>query len=99
EILAVASFIKAQTPNSSLANQYRLRGMAVAETHQGKGLGKAIFREGLRQLESRKIPYLWFNARRHAVDFYTKQGCFVLGEEFVIPTVGQHFFMFKELET
>lgn len=97
EILAVATYIFELSDSSPAEKQYRLRGMAVAENQQGKGLGEAVFREGERLLKKKQVTYLWFNARTPAVDFYLKQNCQVLGEEFDIPTAGPHFFMFKNI--
>ncbi|HLS29555.1 MAG TPA: GNAT family N-acetyltransferase [Flavobacteriaceae bacterium] len=97
EILAIASYVFDLSDFSPVEKQYRLRGMAVAANQQNKGFGKAIFQEGERLLREKQIPYLWFNARTPAVDFYKKQNCRVLGEEFNIPTAGPHYYMYKNL--
>lgn len=98
EILAIATYIFDLSEAVAAQKQYRLRGMAVAENQQNKGFGEAIFQKGERLLREKQIPYLWFNARTPAVDFYKKQNCQVLGEEFDIPTAGPHFYMYKHLQ-
>lgn len=97
EILAIATYISDLSEFSPAKKQFRLRGMAVAAHHQHRGFGKAVFQEGERLLKEKQIPYLWFNARTPALDFYLKQNCKVLGNEFVIPTAGPHYYMYKNL--
>lgn len=96
-IRAVATYMQDDSEKLPNKNQYRLRGMAVDEDFQGKGLGKEVFREGERILKEKGITHLWFNARIKAVPFYESSGCRILGDEFDIPTVGPHYFMYKEL--
>lgn len=97
KIIGVASFIQDNSPQISSNNQYRLRGMAISEEEQGRGFGKLIFAKGLQILQEKRVRYLWFNAREHAVEFYKKQDCFIDGRRFVIPGVGPHYFMFRAL--
>lgn len=97
KIQAVATFMQNKNPLLPDSKQYQLRGMAVNHNLQGKGFGKAIFEKGEKLLRLKNIGYLWFNARKTAVDFYRKQGCRILGEEFDIPSVGPHFVMIKKL--
>lgn len=95
EICAIASFMAERSKHFNSKHQHRLRGMAVAEKHRKQKYGQALFLKGHQVLISKKSSLLWFNARREAVAFYKKQGCSVLGKEFIIPDVGPHFFMYK----
>lgn len=97
KIVGVASLMQENSKQHRSKNQYRLRGMAVSPESQGQHLGKALFEESLRLLKKRNVSFLWFNARIAAVDFYKKQGCQLLGEEFMIPDVGPHFLMAKKI--
>ncbi len=77
-------------------NTVRLRQMAVMNTVQGKGIGRALmnFAENLaRDMGYRK---LLMHARKTASGFYEKQGYRVAGEEFTEVTI-PHYVMEKDL--
>jgi GNAT superfamily N-acetyltransferase len=76
---------------------YQLRGMAVLETMQGKGVGKKLLKRAEQLLKEKDIKVIWFNARIAAVPFYEKMGYEVVSDLFVIPNVGDHFKMIKIL--
>jgi len=74
----------------------RLRQMAVPNSMQGKGIGRAlmIFAENIaRDLGYRK---LCMHARKTAVGFYQKLGYGIAGDEFVEVTI-PHYIMEKAL--
>lgn len=77
--------------------QYQLRGMAILEEYQNKNAGTQLLKkiEKFCTLKGKEI--IWFNARKTALEFYTKLGYEVLGKEFEIENVGTHFLMFKRL--
>lgn len=64
----------------------QLRGMAVAPSHRGHGVGLAL----LRAVEAAHPEGLWCNARVSALGFYVGAGWAVISEEFDIPGVGPH---------
>lgn len=97
KIRAVASFMQQEYTGFPSKNQYRLRGMAVAEAEQRKGLGSQLLKEGILILGTKKCQLLWFNARIGAVRFYKIHGFIPQGEIFEIPGVGPHFLMYKKL--
>lgn len=74
----------------------RLRQMAVPNSLQGKGIGRAlmIFAENI----ARDLGYktLIMHARKTAVGFYQKLGYTIDGDEFVEVTI-PHFEMVKKL--
>ena len=53
--------------NGSVA---QLRGMAVSEDCQGKGIGKMLIEKTEEILQMDKISKIWMNAREKAVPFY-----------------------------
>ncbi|MWB95277.1 GNAT family N-acetyltransferase [Flavobacterium sp. GA093] len=79
-------------------NQAQIRGMAVLETHQKKGLGEALVKHCEKYCNDNQIDLIWFNARTAAVGFYKKLGYQIVGEAFDIPDVGEHHLMYKELK-
>ncbi|HEY6901872.1 MAG TPA: GNAT family N-acetyltransferase [Puia sp.] len=78
------------------ANTVRLRQMAVPNSMQGKGIGRAlmIFAENI----ARDLGYkkLCMHARQTAVGFYQKLGYSITGEPFVEVTI-PHYIMEKAL--
>ena len=79
-------------------NAYRLRGMAVDVSAQGKGVGSALLRhihEQPRILEYTNL--LWCNARLIAIEFYKNNGWVIDSDLFDIPTAGMHYRMYRRL--
>ena len=78
------------------ASTIRLRQMAVPNSMQGKGIGRAlmIFAENIARDQGYKR--LCMHARRTAIGFYEKLGYAVCGDEFVEVTI-PHFTMEKSL--
>ena len=89
EIIGIVSIIK----NGKIA---QLRGMAVAEAQQGKGIGKQLVLEAEIILKKENFSRIWMNARENAVPFYEKLGYKIEGELFVINPIGFHYLMSKE---
>jgi GNAT superfamily N-acetyltransferase len=103
KIIGVATFMMNKDTQINLIkdiklyNCYQLRGMAVLEVAQGKGVGKKLLKQAENLLKERHIKVLWFNARILAVPFYEKMGYKTASMIFEIPTVGEHFKMIKLL--
>ncbi len=96
ELACVATFMKTKSPVFR-GEQYQLRGMATEESHQRKGLGRAVLMEAEDILINRDVDILWCNARVSALDFYKKLGYKTVGEIFEIPQIGPHYVMYKKL--
>lgn len=100
-VIGCATFLQRPFPGEGKyqgENSYQVRGMAVDETHQGKGIGGKLLLEGLRIVSERKVSLVWCNARIEAVKFYEKFGFKTIGEAFTIPEVGEHYRMVKEMK-
>ena len=95
-LIAVSSYMKTLNANLKGTN-YQLRGMATSTKHQGNGVGKLMMDEAFKILESLKINYIWCNARLIAVNFYKKQGFRIIGENFDVKYIGEHYMMSKKL--
>lgn len=95
-LLGVATFMKNENSNFE-GVQYRLRGMAVLENYQGKGIGKKLITKAITLLKNRKVDVLWCNARIIAINFYKKIGFKVKGSVFDIPLIGSHYVMYKKI--
>lgn len=97
-LVGVVTYIKQETPllkNNGI--YYQLRGMAILESYQGCGYGKALIDFGEKQLKNNNINYIWCNARATATAFYKKNGFKVIGKPFDIPNIGAHFTMYKQI--
>jgi predicted N-acetyltransferase YhbS len=99
--LTVATVTFQQETSSKLPQekQYRLRAMAVREGYRGQGFGDAIVEEGLKYLSSLGIEVVWCDARVAALNFYRRLEFEELEEEYEIPIIGLHRFMWKALSS
>ncbi|MDX6183845.1 GNAT family N-acetyltransferase [Flavobacterium sp. Fl-77] len=88
------------TSNAIFATQKQaqIRGMAVLETHQKRGIGEALVKHAEKHCIENQVNTIWFNARTAAVKFYEKLGYQVVGKPFDIKEVGEHYLMYKELK-
>lgn len=78
------------------AAEARIRQMAVAPAHQGKGLGRRLLGEVETDLRARGFRHLQLNARSSAAGFYEKLGYRAIGDEYLSVTV-PHVRMVKAL--
>ncbi len=101
EGLAVATVTLQQEKNQRLQEekQYRLRAMAVREGYRGQGFGDAIVESGLNHLRELGVEVVWCDARVAALNFYRRLHFNELEEEYEIPIIGMHRFMWKVLSS
>lgn len=96
--VGIATFLKANQPYfQDQQNIYQLRGMAVDATFQSQGIGRQLMTFAFGELTKRNSSLLWCNARQHAIGFYRNMGFQTTGEEFIVPHIGPHIVMFKDL--
>jgi GNAT superfamily N-acetyltransferase len=77
---------------------WQLRGMAVRDDHQGKGIGARMLAFAEQSLRGQHhSSQLWCNARTPATRFYEKLGWQKFGHQFDVPTAGPHFKMTKRM--
>lgn len=96
-LVGILSVFEKNSPLFNESKQVQIRGMAVLDSHQKKGIGRTLlsFVEG--ELRDQKKELIWFNARVNAVPFYTKLGFKTVGTAFDIPEIGNHFLMYKNI--
>lgn len=97
DIIGVATVFPEAPPNDDRQNAWRLRGMAVREDFRGQGIGVLVLQNCIHHIESQSGNYLWCNARTPVIDFYRKLGFQTVGDEYVIPISGPHFFMARSI--
>ena len=95
KLIGIISVFKNSNENFNTEKQFQIRGMAVLENHQKKGIGAVLVLHTENHLKAEGERLIWFNARETAVGFYKKLGYEIKGTEFEITGVGIHFLMFK----
>src|SRR5689334_11136003 len=77
---------------------YQLRGMAVVEEMQGRGIGNKLLAQIEQFVNDGEFTHqLWCNARTPAAPFYHKHGWQVASEEFHIEHAGPHVKMTRTI--
>ena len=99
--LTVATVTLQQEKSDKLQQekQYRLRAMAVREGYRGQGIGDAIVEAGFNYLSELGVEVVWCDARVAALNFYRRLQFEELEEEYDIPIIGLHRFMWKVLSS
>ena len=97
KLAGIASLFQEKTNLLTENNQFQLRGMAVLDQFQKKGIGESLVKHAEENAKSRDAEVIWFNAREIAVGFYEKLGYKVIGAPFNIGDIGTHFIMHKKI--
>lgn len=97
-LVGIITLKKENDSDFSVENQYRIRGMAVLETHRKKDFGKQLVAHSEAFVIKNNTNLIWFNARIIAVGFYEKLGYSIIGEAFEMTDIGTHYKMFKTFE-
>ncbi|WP_372473957.1 GNAT family N-acetyltransferase [Capnocytophaga sp. ARDL2] len=95
KLIGVVSYHKKDTNNYKVNDVYRLTGLAIVKSHQGKGIGRELVETSLRKVTANKAAFIWCFARDFAVKFYVKLGFSLKIQEVLIPHIGSHRIMFK----
>lgn len=77
---------------------WRIRGMATAPEHRGKGHGGRVLEGLLRGAAERGGGRVWCNARTAVSGFYERHGFAVEGDPFEIEGLGPHVVMARTVE-
>ena len=96
-LIGVVSVFDNNSAAFSAQNQFQLRGMAVLDDYQKKGIGRLLVHFAEDYIKTQNSNLIWFNARIIAVAFYEKLGYQKIGNSFDIGDIGAHFVMFKEV--
>jgi len=97
ELACIVSF-HPQSCKDFIGVGYQLRGMATIEKYRGQGLGNQIVNFTLIYLRGKNAGYVWCNARKRAVTFYTNIGFEIISAEFDVPGIGPHYMMYVKLK-
>ncbi len=97
QLIGVISLFEAKNLLLGGEKSFQIRGMAVLDSHQKKGIGYALIKEAEAFCKKQKTTLIWFNARTSAVGFYKTMDYEIVGPEFEIKDVGPHFLMYKKI--
>ena len=97
KLTGVLSVYKNKNGNFKAVNPFQIRGMAVLNEFQKKGIGELLVQHCEEDVAAQKGDLIWFNARELAVGFYQKLNYSKLGDSFLIADVGIHYLMHKKL--
>ncbi|WP_348813395.1 GNAT family N-acetyltransferase [Flavobacterium maritimum] len=98
KLIGVISIFEAKNKLFSEEKQFQIRGMAVLNEHQKKGLGASLVEHSEKYCLDNDSDLIWFNARTEATGFYEKMNYQKIGSSFEIKEVGEHFVMFKKIK-
>ncbi|MGH2664448.1 GNAT family N-acetyltransferase [Flavobacterium sp.] len=96
-LVGVVSVFENKSNNFHDEYQMQIRGMAVLEEYQKKGLGNFLINQTEEYAKFQNASLLWFNARETAVAFYEKLNYTIIGSAFEIQNIGIHYVMYKHL--
>lgn len=77
--------------------EWRVRGMATAPEHRGRGAGAAILDQLVEHARAQGATRIWCNARTPALSLYARAGFEPESGEFEIPGIGPHFVMARRV--
>jgi GNAT superfamily N-acetyltransferase len=97
ELIGIASVYHELPHGETDKGAWRLRGMAVVPQLHRNGIGSLLLRACVDHARLRGGTMMWFNARTPAVAFYQAHGFQIRGEEFLLPDIGPHYFMWREI--
>ena len=87
-LIATSTWLDRPWPLDDGSFAIQLRGMAVAKSHQNRGIGGVLLNAGVDRARQRSARYVWARARDRALDFYTKHDFTVVGEQFIDEASG-----------
>jgi GNAT superfamily N-acetyltransferase len=100
EIVAAATLVVAACPVAPDQRALQLRGMAVAPSRQGQGIGRRLLERVVEEAGAQDAEILWANARDSALGFYEQSGMRVLGDGFATIDTGlPHHLVVLDLTT
>ena len=97
-LIGIVSAMPDGYPNSSMAGDWRIRGMAVLPAERNRGIGGRLLELCEQHARRQAGRRLWCNARIDARSLYERIGMGIEGEVYEIPGIGLHYLMSKLLD-
>ena len=97
-VIATSTWFSKPCPLADDHPAMQLKGMAVDDSQQGRGLGAALVEEGINLARSRGAEIVWARARDSALGFYLSLGFDAVGDGFIDePTGMPHHIVIKKI--
>lgn len=87
-VIATSTWLPRPWPHEANHPATQLRGMAVAKSHQGSGIGGRLLRAGIDRAVESGSRIVWARARDTALYFYERHGFQVVGDQFIDEATG-----------
>lgn len=98
EVVATSTWFSKECPESPGVAAVQLKGMAVDDSLQTTGFGRALIDAGISLARERNAEIVWARARDTAVGFYEKCGFAVVGDGFIDePTAMPHHIVVRKI--
>ena len=97
-VVATSTWFSKECPESPGVAAVQLKGMAVDDSLQTTGFGRALIDAGISLARERNAEIVWARARDTAVGFYEKCGFTVVGDGFIDePTAMPHHIVVRKI--
>lgn len=96
-VVGIASLYHNPCPQRPDPGDWQLRSMATVEELRHRSLARRLLQACLEHARSHGGRRLWCNARVAAAGFYLRHGFDCHGREFLIPEIGPHLLMSREI--
>lgn len=97
DVVATSTWFSKECPELPGQSAVQLKGMAVDDSLQTTGYGRALIKAGMLLALERQATLVWARARDSAVGFYEKCGFRVVGDGFIDePTAMPHHIVVRE---
>lgn len=96
-LVGIVSVFEKMNINWKEYKQIQIRGMAVLEDFQKKGIGEKLIKSVIKLANENEKKIIWFNSRKNAVQFYEKLGFHKFGAAFEIEGIGTHLLMYRKI--
>lgn len=98
DVVATSTWFSKECPELPGQSAVQLKGMAVDDSLQTTGFGRALIDAGISLAKERGATLVWARARDTAVGFYEKCGFTVIGEGFIDePTAMPHHIVVRTI--
>lgn len=97
KLVGIVSVFEKTNENWKENRQFQIRGMAVLDDFQKKGIGEKLVQTVINFAKEKEVKVIWFNARKNAVPFYEKLDFHIHGTAFEIEGIGTHYVMYQLL--